>query len=338
MSGARVPAVGGTRDVPAPDDVARDYILLGLRLDQHLPGTVDGYFGPAALKATVDMEQLRSPAGLAGDAADLRARLPTEVAEPDRRAWLDAQLVALETLARVKAGEPISYLDQVERCLTLRPERRPDAMFERAARDLDGLLPGTGSLADRLAAEDAAWTVDPERVAAVVDGLVPRFRERAGALFGLPPAEALRVSLVHDQPWSGYNWYDGGYRSRVDLNLDLPIRLPDARRHRGPRDLPRAPPRAREKEQVLVEQLGAARVVDPADQHARVPAVRGPRERRSRHRRPARTRWPVSSSSWRPVAGLPMAGDAGALRTAARARPPWRRCGRSSPSRGSTPR
>ena len=49
------------RTVPAPDPVARDYVLLGLRLDQHLPGLVDGYFGPADLKAQVDMEQLRSP-------------------------------------------------------------------------------------------------------------------------------------------------------------------------------------------------------------------------------------------------------------------------------------
>ena len=48
--------------VPVPDPIARDYILLGLRLDQHIPGLVDGYFGPADLKAAVDMEQLRSPA------------------------------------------------------------------------------------------------------------------------------------------------------------------------------------------------------------------------------------------------------------------------------------
>ena len=63
-----VPAVGGTRLVPAPDPVARDYITLALRLDQHIPGLVDGYFGPADLKATVDMEQLRAPARLRDDA------------------------------------------------------------------------------------------------------------------------------------------------------------------------------------------------------------------------------------------------------------------------------
>ncbi len=76
----RLPAVGGGRTVPAPDPIARDYILLGLRLDQHIPGLVDGYFGPAELKATVDLEQVRSPARLRDDAAELRGRLGTEVA------------------------------------------------------------------------------------------------------------------------------------------------------------------------------------------------------------------------------------------------------------------
>lgn len=69
---ARVPAVGGTRLVPRPDAVARDYLLLALRLDQRIPGLVDGYFGPADLKAQVDMEQRPSAARLRDDAGALR--------------------------------------------------------------------------------------------------------------------------------------------------------------------------------------------------------------------------------------------------------------------------
>jgi hypothetical protein len=102
---ARTTAVGGTRDVRVPDAIATDYILLALRLDQHLPGTVDGYYGPASLKAQVDLEQLRPAARLAEDAVALRGRLDAEI--PDdapRRHWLELQLVALETLARVRAG------------------------------------------------------------------------------------------------------------------------------------------------------------------------------------------------------------------------------------------
>jgi hypothetical protein len=226
MTHERVPAVGGQRTVPAPDPVARDYILLGLRLDQHIPGLVDGYFGPAELKAQVDMEQRRSPARLREDAAALRGRLPAEIAEADRRDWLDVQLVALETQAAALAGDPLPYLDHVTRCFDHTPAWIPDERFDDAAARIDELLPGDGSLDDRLAAWDAGLEVPVDRLRDVAEWLVARFRNVAAERFGLPEGEDLRVSLVSDQPWSAYNWFDGGRRSRIDVNTDLPIHAP----------------------------------------------------------------------------------------------------------------
>ena len=220
----RVLAVGGERDVPVPDDIARDYLLLALRLDQRIPGLVDAYFGPAELKAQVDMEQLRPPERLIADAAELLARLETEVSDPARRAWLRVQLVALETHARSLAGAGLPYLEHVQRCFDSTPVRRGDPVFQAIAAELDDVVPGQGDLAARLTAWDQALTVPVERLSAVVDWLVGVARERARPLFGLPEGESLSVSLVTDQPWSGYNWYDGGLRSRVDVNIDLPVR------------------------------------------------------------------------------------------------------------------
>ena len=221
----RVPAVGGTRRVPPPDDVARDYILLALRLDERIPGLVDGYFGPASLKALVDTEQPRAPARLRDDAAALRGRLAAEVTDADRRSWLDAQLIALETQAASLAGESLPYLEHVAACFAYAPPRYPDAVFDAAAAQIEALLPGSAPLADRLAAWDARFDVPVERLPAVIDWLVGRFRAAAAADFGLPDGEDLRVSLVTGQPWSAYNWFDGGRRSRVDLNTDLPVRV-----------------------------------------------------------------------------------------------------------------
>jgi hypothetical protein len=221
------PAVGGQRVVPAPDPVGRDYLLLGLRLDQHVPGLADAYYGPADLKARVDMESLRSPAALAEDAEGLRSRLADEVAQPDRLDWLDAQLVALATIARALAGDELPYVDHVTRCFNWTPVRRDDALFEAAASELDALLPGREPLATRLAEWDAALEVPPERLAEVVEWLVGRFRVRSTGLFGVPAGEDLRVTFVSGQPWTAYNWYDGGLRSRVDVNLDLPMSSAD---------------------------------------------------------------------------------------------------------------
>lgn len=221
-----VPAVGGTRLVPPPDAIARDYLLLALRLDQHIPGLVDGYFGPADLKAIVDTEQLRPPARLRDDATALRDRLDAEVPDRGRRDWLAVQLVALETQAAALAGASRPYLDHVARCFAYAPPRRPDAEFDEAAAALDALVPGDEPILARLETWDAQFEIPVERLPPVLDWLVERFRARADALFGLPGGEALRMSLVTKQPWSGYNWFDGGRRSRVDINTDLPVRAP----------------------------------------------------------------------------------------------------------------
>ena len=64
------------------------------------------------------------------------------------------------------------------------------------------------------------------------------------------------MSLVRGQPWSGYNWYDGGYRSRVDINLDLPIRLPNLVATVAHETYPGHHLEHAEKERRLVEELG----------------------------------------------------------------------------------
>jgi hypothetical protein len=222
----RTTAVGGTRTVPAPDPIAREYLLLALRLDHHIPGLVDSYYGPADLKARVDLDPVRPPARLAEDAAILRERLGSDVTDPARRHWLELQLAAFETHAAGLAGRHLPYLETIGRCFAWRPARHTEESFEAAAAELDRLLPGREPLAARLAADDEAWTVPVDAARRLVDGLVARFRDRAAVRFGLPDGEDLRVSFVRDQPWSGYNWYDGGRRSRVDLNTDLPLRIP----------------------------------------------------------------------------------------------------------------
>jgi hypothetical protein len=217
-------AFGGQRQVPVPDPVARDYLLLALRLDQHVPGLVDGYFGPADLKAQADIEELRPAARLADDAEALLARIGADVPEPDRRAWLTAQVVALRTQAEALAGSPLPYVEHATRCFDWTPVRREESVFEEAAATIDALLPGDGPLSDRIQAWDDRFVIPVERVPAVLDWLVATFRARAAATFEVPAGEDLRVRLVRNQPWTGYNWYDGGRRSRVDLNTDLPTR------------------------------------------------------------------------------------------------------------------
>ncbi|MGO9180093.1 MAG: hypothetical protein ACLQHS_12675, partial [Candidatus Limnocylindrales bacterium] len=159
-----VPAVGGDHAVPAPDPIARAYVLLALRLDQHSPGLVDAYFGPRDLKAQVDMETLASPNRLAVEASALQARVSSDVDEPDRRRWLLRQLVALETHASRLTDAAIPYVVEVTRYLDAAPQRMAAATSAEVRHDLEDLLPGPRSLAERLAGWDARFVVPPDRV------------------------------------------------------------------------------------------------------------------------------------------------------------------------------
>ena len=59
--------------------------------------------------------------------------------------------------------------------------------------------------------------------AAVIDSLAEDFRERTQRAFGLPEGEHIEWELATDKPWSGFNYYLGDLRSRVAINVDLPV-------------------------------------------------------------------------------------------------------------------
>jgi hypothetical protein len=45
--------------------------------------------------------------------------------------------------------------------------------------------------------------------------------------FGLPEQEVVHYEIVGDKPWSGFNYYKGGFTSVVAINSDLPMRCAD---------------------------------------------------------------------------------------------------------------
>jgi hypothetical protein len=204
-------------------EVAPRYVELGLRLGRHVEGLVDSYFGPAEIKQRVEAEDLRPPADLARDAGSLLEALDGDgLAEP-RRKWLRAQLVGLETVARRLAGEEIPFAEEVERCYGIRPERVPEERFEQVHEILDEKLPGPGSLAERYQAWRETNTLSGDQLAGAIDSLAAELRSRTQQLVGLPEGESVQFEYVTDEPWSAYNYYLGGLRSRIAFNTDVPM-------------------------------------------------------------------------------------------------------------------
>lgn len=204
-------------------DVVHSYLELGLRLGRHVDGLVDAYYGPPELAAAVEAEPLRDATALAADAETLLDALPASGLEEGRQGWLGDQLRGLRTYAGVLAGEGLSYSDEVERCYGVRPRTTPEAVFEEIHSRLDGLLPPGGSLLERYEAWRETTFVPRERIVSALERIVAVLRERTEALYGLPEGESLTIEAVENEPWLAFNYYLGGARSRVVVNVDHPI-------------------------------------------------------------------------------------------------------------------
>ncbi|MFC6094535.1 DUF885 domain-containing protein [Saccharothrix lopnurensis] len=208
------------------DSIVREYLLLGLRLGRLAPGLVDSFTGDRALRRRVDDEPRPHPANLADRAAVLRRELArVDDLEPERRRFLDAHLTAVETTARKLAGVRVGFVDEVRAYFQVDIAPGHPDTYRRAHAELDELLPGDGSLTARLADHRALDEVPPRLLAPAVHALSSALRDRVRERYELPAEEVVEYEVVTDKPWSGFNYYLGGFRSRVAVNADLGHRV-----------------------------------------------------------------------------------------------------------------
>ncbi len=205
-------------------DIVTDYLRLGLAFDRLEEGFVDAYTGDPALRAEVENAPAPEPAQLAARARALLAELPGGL-PADRAEFLGAHLRALECSARRFAGEEISFVDEVRAYFDVDIALADTDRYESAHVALAEALgvPGaTGDdLRDAYAAHRRADEIPPAKVDECVRAFSGALRERVRARYPLPDNEIVEFEVVTDKPWSGFNYYLGGYRSRVAINADL---------------------------------------------------------------------------------------------------------------------
>lgn len=208
----------------ALDGAADAYVHLVLAVGRHDAGFVDAYYGPAAWQAEVDK-------GAPVPIAELRARTRSLLEEvrrqprSARRLFLEKQLVAVGGFLRRLAGERMSLAEESRLLFDITPPVCHRDALEAARARLEALLPGEGTLAERLEAARASVEVPPAKLPAVVDTVRAEARRRTRALVELPADEVFRVSFVTGKPWGAYNWYKGDYQSLIEVNTDLPKTL-----------------------------------------------------------------------------------------------------------------
>jgi hypothetical protein len=214
------------------DSAARDYVLLSLTIGEKEEGYIDAYYGPPELQAEAKAEAPKQDLeALTARAEALRSRIagfvPSDTGsiEAKRVRFLDGQLTAAITRLRMMRGERLSFADEAQGLFGVRPALTPLAALDPVLARIDALVPGPGTLAGRVDAFNSRFDIAKDRLKPVMDAAIAESRRRTLAHIALPEGESFALGLVTGKPWGGYNFYLGNYRSRIEINTDLPVRL-----------------------------------------------------------------------------------------------------------------
>ena len=203
--------------------LAESYVQLVLALGQHDADYVDAYYGPPEWKAeaesvTVGLSEIeRRAQELVAEVGD------TPTLDPRRKAYLLGQLRALVARVRMLRGTRFSFDEEARALYGVTPPVNSEQHFQDIVSRLDGMLPGRGPVPERYVSYRSQFVIPPARVDAVFQAAIVTGRERTSRHIPLPPNESFVVEYVTDKPWSGYNWYQGHYRSVIQVNTSLPI-------------------------------------------------------------------------------------------------------------------
>jgi hypothetical protein len=227
-------ACATTPNAPADslDRIAEDYVKLQLAIGEKEEGYIDAYYGPPEWQAEARARAAAATLDeLAVRVSSLRVRLTLQGgdAAPDRQlrrgAFLHGQLLAAHTRLRMLQGERLSFADEARGLFGVTPDIRPLSSYDPVLARVERLVPGAAPLNERVEAFQARFTIPADRLDAVMREAIAECRRRTAVHIPLPAGEQFTLEFVTNKSWSGYNWYQGNYRSLIQVNTDLPIRI-----------------------------------------------------------------------------------------------------------------
>lgn len=213
---------------PTMNTVAEGYVKLVLALGRHDPDYVDAYYGPPEWKAEAEKRKM-SLAAIGSEVDRLIGQIPRRggIAGDNvsvlREEYLRRQVEAVRARVRMLRGARLSFDEESKALYDAVAPAHPESYFQSIVGQLERLLPGGGPLIDRYDFFRQDFIIPPDKLSDVFDTAIAECRSRTLQHIRLPTDEHFTVEYVANKSWSGYNWYQGNFRSLIQVNTDLPI-------------------------------------------------------------------------------------------------------------------
>ena len=204
----------------------KDFLLLALRIDKHINGYVDFYFGPEKLKKVVENESLTSPYKLYNDSNELLKQLEVQGYKKAREQYLIKLLIAMKTSVENLRGIEMSIEEQFLKLydVALKPVKESD--FENLKNEFNKAYGGIQNLGAHMNYLRRIRKVPENKAFYQFKRALGIVKKRTNDLYKnlLPSNEKILVEVVGNKEsnekiqWNYYNWYLGNFTSRIEVN------------------------------------------------------------------------------------------------------------------------
>ena len=209
--------------MPKLSKFGEDFLLLTLRIDKHINGYVDFYFGPEKLRQIVNHESITAPNTLLSDSNNLIKQLGAQGYSKERERYIEKLLVAMKSSIEVLLGSKISVKDQFIKLYDVDLQPAKETELDNLKGEYEEAYKGYGSLEERMNKLRITRKVPESKVFKFFKKAVDITEKQTKKLFIdlLPKEESVIIDVVNTSEkvkWSCYNWYMGKYMSRIEVN------------------------------------------------------------------------------------------------------------------------
>ena len=201
------------------------FLLLALRINKHIEGYVDFYYGQERLRQIVDCESLTAPNTLLNDVNDLLTQLESQGFDKERTRYIEKLLIAMKTSIEPLCGVEIPFKEMFLRLYDVDLQPINESELDRLVDDFNAAYAGDGSLAERMKVLREKRAAPEDKIYPMLTEALNITRMKTKELFGviLPETEKILIELVDDSnedkaKWAYYNWYLGNFQSRLEVN------------------------------------------------------------------------------------------------------------------------
>lgn len=207
------------------DETAERLVELTLKAGTIDENLVDSYIGTIEIDTTEEYnidDLKKSFELLTKDILEIDADTESKIYRKNYQIGIANAVI---TRLRVLNAEKISFIDECENIYQYTPEVKEYEYFDSLLIEVDNYLAGDESLPIKLSNYRQKFKIKYSKIDEAFRKSVEEARKVTSNYITLPDSESVVIEYLDGAPWSAYNWYQGKYKSLIQVNMQSNIYL-----------------------------------------------------------------------------------------------------------------